>query len=278
MLNALANTSFSPAARSFIGTQAAPILGIATKRAVVDPAVSRRFRMSSVATASTTCDEEDEDVAQEPNPFDLSEKKKWDRARFGKLDHTSFGRLSDCVQMTWPKEHQMHFVTSKNQSLTYRWVDVEKEADDVAGIYQRAIDEMKGNSDYIWHHNPAEIRRLVASGMHSIWGAYLDDGTLVSVNSAEFMLGQRGVHWIWGAVDPPVQGQGRLGERRRLHGQDDREDRRAVRPRLDGHDAQPEPEDDREGAGLEARGVLRGRRAPRRIGREVLPTKRHLVQ
>ena len=142
-------------------------------------------------------------------PFDVAQKKKWDGVRFGQLDHTRLGNLSDCVreeEMVWP-DYEKTFVSQKGHELLYKAVDVECEAERVAEIYGRGVDEVRGNSLYEWHLDAGAIRKKVRTGDYAIWGTYEYD-RLIAVNSTEFVRGQRAVHWIWGAVDPAHRGKG----------------------------------------------------------------------
>lgn len=142
-------------------------------------------------------------------PFDLEQKKKWDGIRFGQLDHTRFGDLSNCVPeeaMVWP-DYLQTFVSTKGHTLLYKAADVEKEAERAAEIYRRGVDEMRGNSLYEWHLDARSIRERAGTGEFALWGTY-EDGQLIAVNSTEFIRGQRAVHWIWGAVDPAHRGKG----------------------------------------------------------------------
>lgn len=141
--------------------------------------------------------------------FDVEQKKKWDGVRFGQLDHTRLGDLSGCVreeEMVWP-DYVRTFVSTKGHTLLYKAVDVRSEAQRVAEIYRRGVDEMRGNSLYDWHLDANAIRERVGTGEFAIWGTY-EDGRLIAVNSTEFVRGQRAVHWIWGAVDPAHRGKG----------------------------------------------------------------------
>lgn len=142
-------------------------------------------------------------------PFDLEQKKKWDGVRFGQLDHTRLGHLSHCVreeEMTWP-DYVQTFVSEKGHTLRYMPVHVNEEAERVAEVYRRGVDEMRGNSLYDWHLDASKIVDRVRTGDFAIWGTY-DDGLLIAVNSTEFVRGQRAVHWISGAVDPAHRGKG----------------------------------------------------------------------
>ena len=142
----------------------------------------------------------------------VREKQKWTRSRFGHLEHTGLGKLKDVPesQVQWPEDFTETFRSCQNHVLTYKMCNVEEEAERIAEIYQKGIDEIHGNSDYEWHHNPALIIENVKSGNYSIWGTYddSDNGKLIAVNSVEKMPGQRGLHWIWGAVDPECRGRG----------------------------------------------------------------------
>jgi RimJ/RimL family protein N-acetyltransferase len=143
------------------------------------------------------------------HPFDAKQKQRWDGVRFGHLEHTLLGSFSECIgedELDWP-EYERTFQSNKGYSLLYKKVDVEHEAERVAEIFRRAINEMVGNSHYEWHHDPEEIRQRVRSGDYAIYGTY-EDGLLISVNSLEFIRGHRSAHWMWGAVIPEHRGKG----------------------------------------------------------------------
>lgn len=142
-------------------------------------------------------------------PFDESQKKKWSGIRFGHLDHTLLGDLSDCIaeeDLHWP-EYEQTLVSCKGYELLYRRLDIDQEVERVAEIYRLSIDEMVGNSHYEWHHDPDRIREYAQSGDYAIYGTY-NDGVLISANSVEFIRGHRSAHWIWGAVHPDHRGKG----------------------------------------------------------------------
>lgn len=120
------------------------------------------------------------------HPFDVDHKQAWDGSRFGYLHHTVLGSLQACTAeeaLYWP-EYDRTFVSQKGYSLLYKKVDVEREAERVAEIYRRAIDEMVGNSHYEWHHKAEHIRNAVRGGDYAIYGTY-QGGVLISVNSLE---------------------------------------------------------------------------------------------
>ena len=152
------------------------------------------------------------DFFHHSNPFQLPEKQAWHHQRFGHLEHTHLGSLEAIPEsaLHWPRDFQMTFLSCKGHALTYKVVNATLEADRVAEIFQAAIDEQEGNSEYEWHHSAQAIRDKVATGKYSIWGTYdrTDHNKLIAVNSCEFLPGQRAVHWIWGAVDPACRGRG----------------------------------------------------------------------
>ena len=142
-------------------------------------------------------------------PFDVEQKKAWDHVRFGHLDHTVLGDMTECIaesELHWPDFDQV-FVSKKGYKLHYRKVDAEREAERIAEIYARAIDEMVGNSHYAWHHEPEGIREHFRSGDYGFYGTY-EKNQLISVNSLEFIRGHRNAHWMWGAVHPQHRGKG----------------------------------------------------------------------
>ena len=63
-----------------------------------------------------------------------------------------------------PEQHTMTFLCCKKHLLEYKMVNTNKESDRVAEIYQQAIDEMHGNSEYEWHQDAECIHENVASG------------------------------------------------------------------------------------------------------------------
>lgn len=144
------------------------------------------------------------------NPFSLEEKQKWQKKRFGLLPNTRLGDASKLPEMEWPSNLSIIYMSCKQHLLEYRMCDVHNEAERIAEIYQRAIDEIYGNSEYEWHHSAEQIRARCSTGEYSIWGTYdlTDEGKLIAVLSAEFIRGQRACHIIWGAVDPACRGRG----------------------------------------------------------------------
>jgi|LGVF01.1.fsa_nt_gb hypothetical protein len=132
------------------------------------------------------------------------QRKQWIRTRFGDMDEKILGQIKEVRDISWPdlvKEYEI-----KGHTLKWQMVrDIEKSAERIAEIYRNGIDEMVGNSEYEWHHNPEEIIDKVRTGDWNIYGCYCE-GKLVSVLSAHIIRGQRAIRWIWGAVDPVYRG------------------------------------------------------------------------
>lgn len=136
----------------------------------------------------------------------LEERKHWKKQRFGNIDEKILVRIKDVDEIIWPdltKEYQIE----DNKFVLKLIPDIEESAERIAEIYQNAIDEIVGNSEYQWHHNPEEIRERVKSGDYNITGCYLD-GILIGITSLHIIRGQRIMHWIWGAIDPAYRGKG----------------------------------------------------------------------
>ena len=62
------------------------------------------------------------------------------------MEHTKLGQLEDIPMPKWPRDYSMTIRSSKNHLLNYRICNVETEADCIAEIYQKAIDEIHGNT------------------------------------------------------------------------------------------------------------------------------------
>lgn len=128
------------------------------------------------------------------------------RKRFGDIDEKILGRTSQVKDVSWPnlvKEYEVN-----GNILKYQMVEnIEKSADRIAEIYKNGIDELVGNSEYEWHHDPEEIINRVRTGDWNFYGCYLD-GELISAVSMHIIRGQRAIQWVWGVVDPVYRGNG----------------------------------------------------------------------
>jgi len=86
-------------------------------------------------------------------------------------------------------------------------IDVLKNSERIAEIYQNAIDEMIGNSEYEWHHNSEEIINHFKTGNWNFYGCFYEN-KLIAVESMFIIRGQRAIQWVWGCVDPIYRGYG----------------------------------------------------------------------
>ena len=143
----------------------------------------------------------------------LEQRKQWIRKRFGNIDEKMLGQIKEAKEITSKdvvKEYEV-----KGHKLKWQMVrEIDKSAERIAEIYRNGIDELVGNSEYEWHHNPEEIIKKVQTGDWNIYGCYCDE-KLISVVSMHIIRGQRAIHWVWGAVDPVYRGLGvwhHLGE------------------------------------------------------------------
>lgn len=133
------------------------------------------------------------------------ERKQWIRKRFGQIDDKILGQINDIEEISWPdivKE-----CTIKGNRLKWHMVDVEKSANSIAEIYRNGLDELVGNSEYEWHHDPEEILNKVRTGDWNFYGCTYE-GELISAVSMHIIRGQRGIQWVWGVVDPIYRGKG----------------------------------------------------------------------
>jgi RimJ/RimL family protein N-acetyltransferase len=136
----------------------------------------------------------------------LKKRRQWIRKRFGNIDDKILGQIKEANKITSPdilREYEVKGHTLKWQMV--REIDISAER--VAEIYRNGIDELVGNSEYEWHHNPEEIIKKVKTGDWNIYGCYYDE-KLISVVSMHIIRGQRAIQWIWGAVDPVYRGLG----------------------------------------------------------------------
>lgn len=143
----------------------------------------------------------------------LEEKKQWIRRRFGDIDQEILGRIEEVNEMSWPDIEKEFEVNGNN--LRFRMIgDLEGSAERVAEIYRNGIDEIVGNIEYEWHHDPLGIIEKVQTGDWNIYGCYFKE-KLISVASLHIIRGQRTLQWVWGAVDPVYRGLGvwqKMGE------------------------------------------------------------------
>lgn len=134
------------------------------------------------------------------------ERKKWVRKRFGNIPEEILGKIDEIEEITWPWLNMDY--ERKEGKFSWRSIgNIKNSAERIAEIYRNAIDEMAGNEEYEWHHDPEEIIKRVQSGDYNIYGCYWR-GELILVVSAHIIQGQRAIHWIWGAVDPAYRGLG----------------------------------------------------------------------
>lgn len=143
----------------------------------------------------------------------LEEKKQWIRRRFGDIDEEILGRIEEVNEMLWP-DIEKEFEVNGND-LKFRMIrDLEGSAERVAEIYRNGIDEIVGNIEYEWLHDPLGIIEKVRTGGWNIYGCYFKE-KLISVEALHIIRGQRTMQWVWGAVDPVYRGIGvwkKMGE------------------------------------------------------------------
>jgi hypothetical protein len=136
----------------------------------------------------------------------LEQKTQWIGTRFGDIDEKILGQIEKVSDISWPdlvKEYEVN-----GHTLRYQMVrDIEKSAERIAEIYRNGINEMVGNCEYEWHHNPEDIISKVRTGDWNFYGCYLE-GKLIAVESMYIIRGQRALQWVWGCVDPIFRGKG----------------------------------------------------------------------
>ncbi len=135
----------------------------------------------------------------------LEQKKKWIKTRFGNVNENILGKINETKKIVWPDLSEEFIV--KNRVLKYKMVSVPKYAKRIAEIYKNAIDEMVGNSEYEWHHNPEEIINRFNTGDWNFYGCFHED-KLIGIESMYIIRGQRTMQWVWGCVDPEFRGYG----------------------------------------------------------------------
>lgn len=134
------------------------------------------------------------------------QKKQWIKTRFGNVDEKILGQIKEVKEIIWPDLIEEY--TVEGNILKYQMVkDIEESAERLAEIYRNGIDEMIGNSEYEWHHNPEEIIQKVRTGDWNFYGCYFK-GKLIAVESMYIIRGQRAMQWVWGCVDPVYRGKG----------------------------------------------------------------------
>ena len=134
------------------------------------------------------------------------QRTQWIKRRFGNIDEKILGQIKDVKEISWPNIVKVYEVNGN--MIKWQMVkDIEKSAERIAEIYRNSIDELIGNREYEWLHKPQEIINKVRTGDWNFYGAYLE-GKLVAVMSMHIIKGQRTLHWVWGAVDPPYRGKG----------------------------------------------------------------------
>ncbi|ROS00178.1 hypothetical protein EDC56_2815 [Sinobacterium caligoides] len=137
---------------------------------------------------------------------DFAARIALNKKRFGDVPSSCLGELKDVKEIQFPEVYKQYCV--KGNDLVYKKIaNVEEAAERIAYIYIHAIDEMVGNSDYEWHHDPASIIARYQTGDWAFYGIYLE-GDLISVVSMFINRGQKYMQWVWGAVDPQYRGKG----------------------------------------------------------------------
>jgi len=138
------------------------------------------------------------------NALSAKERKKFIRKRFA---YEGFlGKISEIKDIKWPDYTEEH--EEKGNHLVYKRIaDVEKNAERIAEIFRRGIDELAGNKEYEWHHDPEKIVEKYHSGDWNFYGVYCEN-KLISVVSMLINRGRHSMQWVWGCVDPEERGKG----------------------------------------------------------------------
>lgn len=133
-------------------------------------------------------------------------RKKMKNKRFGDVNEQTLGNLQDVSRITWPNLVEEYEV--KGNKLIYKKIEVnDSSAEKIAKIYREGIDEMNGNEDYEWHHDPAKIIQKVNTGNWAFYGCYHND-ELIGVESMLILRGTKAIQWVWGCVAPDHRGKG----------------------------------------------------------------------
>lgn len=134
------------------------------------------------------------------------ERKQLIGKRFGDIDEKLLGQIKEVKDVSWPNPVKEYEV--KGNVLKYQMIkDIEVSAERIAEIFRDSVDEMVGNNEYEWHHNPQEIIKNFRTGDWNYYGCYYE-GKLISVSSMHIIRGQRAIQWVWGVVDPGHRGMG----------------------------------------------------------------------
>lgn len=136
----------------------------------------------------------------------LHERREWIRVRFGNISDDILGQIQQVEEITWPNLER-EYTTDAGKKLRFKLLgkDIKPSSERIAEIYQNGIDEMIGNSEYEWHHDPAAI---IERGQRGDWNfivCHYDD-QIISAGSFHIIRGQRAIQWVWGCVDPAYRG------------------------------------------------------------------------
>lgn len=136
----------------------------------------------------------------------FKQRKEWIKTRFGNIDGDVLGRIYEVKDITWPDLVKVYEV--EGRTLKYQMVkDIEESAGHIAEIFRDSADEMVGNSELEWHHDPKKIMEMFHTGDWNFYGCYFE-GQLISVSSMHIIRGMRAIQWIYGCVDPAYRGIG----------------------------------------------------------------------
>jgi hypothetical protein len=136
----------------------------------------------------------------------LSERNKWIKKRFGKMDEGVLGNVEDVVEITWPDIVREYEV--KGNKLTYKLIkDIDASADRIAEIFNNGFYEMVHNTNKEWHLYSEKIVEKVGTGDYNFYGCYLGD-ELIAAESMAVHRGDRIMEWSSGCVDPVYRGNG----------------------------------------------------------------------
>jgi hypothetical protein len=133
------------------------------------------------------------------------ERTKWIKTRFGNINDNILGKIDEVKEIVWPdivEEAEIKAGKLKFQLIR----NIEESAERIAEIYVNGFDEMIGNEEKEWYHNPVEIIKKVQTGDWNFYGCYLNDQLICPV-SMHIMRGNRIMHIGGGAVDPVYRGE-----------------------------------------------------------------------
>eukprot|EP01135_Chromosphaera_perkinsii_P006043 Nk52_evm3s385 gene=Nk52_evmTU3s385 len=155
--------------------------------------------------------------------FHADERKTYDLKRFGSFKETKLGDQKEChpSSMQWPVDFEKEYTTRKGKTVVYKIMKVGEcpkctGADRIALIARKAFDELHGNSEFEWLHNPSEIKRRLASGEYAICGVYekipevhcREGLPLIGILVGQLVKGERALHWLVGVIHPAHRGKG----------------------------------------------------------------------